>query len=250
MWFVGFVLGLFSIFNSAILDAWKDRFAASLCAREGVRGGPLLDAAGTLQLLDPSHVRERDKALLRGVPVGGVWNGFLLGGGGVGRGQPVPCQFCGGLEGNGHLFWECTCLLLVEIRGNPEFHDLMRIENGHWPRCLFSHGWLPVLSGVNGHSPWAETAAQGSGHLLESALGSYSSRLLFEWCLPDGFDADDAALRLPGNPHVWTDVSVVLDKVSGPSSSGAGFDAHLSCQAWSHHKWVHFDDDLSTGKDD
>ena len=34
---------------------------------------------------------------------------------------------------------------------------------------------------------WAETAAQGSGNLLESALGSYSSRLLFEWNLPDGF---------------------------------------------------------------
>ena len=54
----------------------------------------------------------------------------------------------------------------------------MRIEKGHCPRCLFWHGWLPVLSGVNGDSPCAETAAQGSGHLLESALGSYSSRLL------------------------------------------------------------------------
>ena len=30
-------------------------------------------------ILNSDHVRERDKALLRGVLVGGVWNGFLLG---------------------------------------------------------------------------------------------------------------------------------------------------------------------------
>ena len=70
---LGNLAGPVQHFNSAILDAWKDRFAASLCAREGFRGGPLLDAAGTLQLLDPSHVRERDKALPRGVLVGGVY---------------------------------------------------------------------------------------------------------------------------------------------------------------------------------
>ena len=32
-----------------------------------------------LQLLNSSHVRERDKALVRSIMVGGVWNGFLLG---------------------------------------------------------------------------------------------------------------------------------------------------------------------------
>ena len=39
------------------------------------------------------HVRERNKALLRAIMVGGVWNGFLLG---RIRGQLVPCRFCGG----------------------------------------------------------------------------------------------------------------------------------------------------------
>ena len=38
-----------------------------------------------------------------------------------------------------------------------------------------------------------------------------------------GFDAGGAALRLPDNPNVWTDGSLVLDNVSGASSSGAGF---------------------------
>ena len=46
---------------------------------EGFRGGLLLDIRGSHQLLDSSHVRERDEALLRSVMVGGVWNGFLLG---------------------------------------------------------------------------------------------------------------------------------------------------------------------------
>ena len=68
----------FSIFKAAILDAWRIKVAADLCGREGFRGGPLLDVHGSLQLLSSSHVRERDKELLRSVMVGGVWNGFLL----------------------------------------------------------------------------------------------------------------------------------------------------------------------------
>ena len=52
----------------------------------------MLDIPGSLQLLNSSHVRERDKALLRSLFVGGVWNVFLLS---RVRGQPVPCRFCG-----------------------------------------------------------------------------------------------------------------------------------------------------------
>ena len=65
-------------FQAAILDAWRDKVTADLCKRKGFRGGPLLDVHGSLQLLVSSHVRERDKALLRAIMVGGVWNGFLL----------------------------------------------------------------------------------------------------------------------------------------------------------------------------
>ena len=65
-------------FRAAILDAWRNRVAAGLCGRAGFRSGPLLDFHGSLQLLNSSHVRERDKALLRSIMVGGVWNGFLL----------------------------------------------------------------------------------------------------------------------------------------------------------------------------
>ena len=89
-------------FRAAILDAWQNKAAADLCGRKGFRGGPLLDIRGSLQLLNSSHVRDRDKGLLRCLLVGGAWNGFLLS---KVKGQPVPCRFCGAPESDGHLFW-------------------------------------------------------------------------------------------------------------------------------------------------
>ena len=157
-------------FKAALLHAWCNKVAADLCGREGFRCGPLLDVHGALQLLNSSHVRERDKALLRSMKVGGVWNGLLLG---RVRSQAVPCRFCGAPDGDGLLFWECTFPPLVEIRESPEFHDLMRMDKGHWPRCLLWHGWLPLLSGVNGVSPWAATASESASYLVEAALGCY-----------------------------------------------------------------------------
>ena len=89
-------------FKVAVLDAWHNKVAADLCGREGFRDGPLLYVHGPMQFLNSSHVRERDKALLGSVMVGGVWNSFLLS---RARGQPVPCRFCGAPDGDGHLFW-------------------------------------------------------------------------------------------------------------------------------------------------
>ena len=168
-------------FQSAILDAWRDKVAADLCARKGFRGGPLLDVRGSHQLLNSSHVRERDKMLLRSVMVGGVWNGFLLG---KVRGEVVSCRFCGGADGDGHLFRECPYHPLVEIRDSPEFHDLMREDKSQWPRCLLWHGWRPMLSGVDGASSWAADASESALSQVEVALGRYSSGLLAEWSLP------------------------------------------------------------------
>ena len=172
--------GLVQHFNAAILDAWRDKVSVDLCGRKGFRGGHLLDIHGSLQLLTSSHVRERDKALLRTILVGGVWNGFLLG---RVRSQFVPCRFCGAPDGDGHLFWECTFPPLVEIRENPEFHDLIRMDKGHWPHCLLWHGWLPKLSGVNGASTWAADASESAFYLVETDLGQYSAGLVSEWSL-------------------------------------------------------------------
>ena len=68
-----------------------------------------------MQLLNSDHVRERDKALLRSILVGGVWNGFLLS---QVRGQDVPCRFCGAPDNDGHLFF-----------GIVLFHLLLRSVN-------------------------------------------------------------------------------------------------------------------------
>ena len=168
----------------------------------------------------------------------GVWNGFLLG---KVRGQVVPCQFCGAPDGDGHLFWECTFPPLVEIRENPEFHDLMTMDKGHWPRCLLWHGWLPMLSGVCGASPWAAGASESASYLVENALGGYSSGLIAEWGLPGECDAVEAASLLPDHPDVWTDGSFVLDRVTGVSSSVAGFFAHQPVACWDRRRWGHVD---------
>ena len=103
-------------FKAAILDAWRDKVAADLCGRKGFRGVPLLDIHGSLQLLNSSHVRERDKALLHSIMVG-VWNGMLLG---RVRGQADPCRFCGAPDSDGLFFGEeCPFPPLVEVRENP-----------------------------------------------------------------------------------------------------------------------------------
>ena len=81
---------------------------------------------------------------MRSVMVGCVWNGILHG---RVRGQPVPCRFCGAPDGDDHLFGECTFPPLVEIRGSPEFYDLMREDKGSlaqvsaWARLASSTVW-------------------------------------------------------------------------------------------------------------
>ena len=80
-----------------------------------------------------------------------------------------------------------------------------------------------MLSGVNGPSPWAVDASESAAYLVETALEQYSSGLVSEWSLPDGFDAGEVSTRMPYSPKVWSDGSLILDKVAGISSSGAGF---------------------------
>ena len=165
-------------------------------------------------------VRERQKALLRTNWVGAVWNGFLLGGV---RGQPVPCRFCGKAVGDGPHFGKCPNPPLVDTRENPECHDLMRMDKRSLALGVSCgvDGVLHIL-GVNGVSPWAESAAEGVSNLLECCMASYSSRLLLEWDVPDEFGRDDSAQRVPASPNVWTHGSLVLDEVSGATSAGSG----------------------------
>ena len=185
-------------------------------------------------------------SLILSIMVGGVWNGLLLG---RVRSQAVPCRFCGAPESDGHLFGECTFPPLVEIRENPELHDLMREDKAHWPRCLLWHGWLPMLSGINGASPWAADSSDSVFYLVGSSLGQYSSRLASDWDLPDGFHADEVSAYVPDSPNVWFDGSMVLDSVTGISAAGAGMFAHQSELCWSDRRWGHVDRVQTIGVD-
>ena len=50
--------------------------------------------------------------------------------------------------------------------------------------------------------------------------------------MPVDFDAEGAANWVPQEPDVWTDGSLVQDKVSGACSSGAGFFADFPGRCW------------------
>ena len=77
--------------------------------------------------------------------------------------------------------------------------------------------------------------------MIESALGRYSSGLLAAWSPPLDFDAVEAASLLPDHPNIWTDGSLVLDRVTGVSSAGAGFFAHQPASCLDHRCWGHVD---------
>ena len=46
-------------FRAAVLEGWRSKVAADICARKGFRGRPWFDLDGSLQLLNSDHVRER-----------------------------------------------------------------------------------------------------------------------------------------------------------------------------------------------
>ena len=101
-----------------------------------------------------------------------------------------------------------------------------------------------ALSGVNRGSPWALTPAEGASNLLESALGSYTADFVLSWRLLVGFNAESAAFHVAGEPDVWTDGSLVEDKLSSVSSSGAGFSSGHAGRFWAERSWGHIDDDV------
>ena len=147
----------------------------------------MLDIHGSLHLLNCNHVRERDKALRWWVVSGTVFSLKK-----VGR-HPTHCRFCGALRiGDGHLFWESTFPPLDEIRENPDFHDLMRMDKaigqGAYSEMAGFQCFLVFMVLV----PWAADASRGAGNMVENVRGSYSSGLITEWSVLEGFDPVEA----------------------------------------------------------
>ena len=61
------------------------------------------------------------------------------------------------------------------------------------------------------------------------------------------FDVEGAARRVSEEPDVWTDGSLVDDRMSGVSSAGAGCFTYRVSRLWANWKWGHWDDDVGDG---
>ena len=193
------------------------------------------DLKGSLQLLNSSHLRDRDKMLLRAIMCGGVWNGFLLG---KAKKEDVPCRFCGKRDGDGHLFWECSLLPLEHVRDLSEFSFLMSLDRSKWPRCLLWHGWLPGLNGTLGDKPWALSFSELASFHLEGCLGAYPVDFGAAWTPPDCWDADDIALEISDLPNIWTGGSREdFSSIGGFEVAGAGVYLPASELAFDNLVW-------------
>ena len=117
-----------------VLVGWRYSVFVKLSEREGFRGVQFADFQGSLQLLNSSHLRDRDSMLLRAILSGRAWNGFLLG---QAKKDDVPCRFCGKKDGDGHLFWECTFPPLLHVRELPEF--VTSLPTLAWLVAWFKH---------------------------------------------------------------------------------------------------------------
>ena len=186
----------------------------------------MLDMAGSLQLLHAPHVRERDKALLRSIMVGGVLNGILLG---HARGEIVPCIRWGWSP----LLGMSSPLPLVQIRENPEFHGLIQKDKRTWPRCLLWQGWLHALDGAGG---WAVGPDRVSGNVLENCLGGYRMHGLDAWAGSQQFATGTSSGVLAADPDVRPD-GCPTEICCG----GAGVFALFSGACWFHRSWAHLD---------
>ena len=96
-----------------------------------------------------------------------------------------------------------------------------------------------MLSGVNGASLGLLMLLRVLVIWLRLRLGGIRLGWLLNgvpltWSPPDDFVMPDA-------PTVWTDGSLVLDQVTGVSSSGAGFFAHQADKCWRERRWGYVD---------
>ena len=115
--------------------------------------------------------------------------------------------------------------LSVQIRENPEFHDLIQRDKRTWPRCLLWHGWLLALDLLG---DWAGRPPTLAVNVLESLLGGYTGEDLNGWAATGVWLAGVRSGVPCANPDVWTDGSLVRDKGSDVCCGGAGVFAFAS----------------------
>ena len=188
-------------FYSSILDVWRFSVFAKLSERKGFWCAEYADFKGSLQLLTSSHLRERDKMLLRAVLCGG-------------RLERIPsCQRQDGrcsLPFSWYKGWRWSLILgvyfppsLQHVRDLPEFATLMSLDRSNWPRRLLWHGWLPGLCDISDNDPWATSFGDLASSKLERCLGAYPVDFAGSWTPPEYWDADDIALEMSEHPNIW-----------------------------------------------
>ena len=91
------------------------------------------------------------------------------------RDGEVKCRFCGGRDGDGHLFRDCTFLPLQHVREQD---------------------------------PWAACLGQLADRSLEQALGAYPVDCSGFWTPPDIGDSEDMVIEIGAHPCLWTDGSL------------------------------------------
>ena len=117
-------LGYFVVWSRfRMLRRYLANRSEELCVRKGSTGGSLLDVLGSQQLLHTSHVRERDKALLRSILVGSVCGMERVSPAWSSEERSFGAVFVVVLMAMGTFFWECLYPLLIESRENPEIYD-------------------------------------------------------------------------------------------------------------------------------
>ena len=168
-------------------------FFSKLSERKGFWGVEFSDFQGSLQPLTSSHLRERDKMLLRAILCGGVWNGFFHG---KAKKEYVPCRFCGKRDGDGHLFWECSFHPFNMCATSMNFHSLCLWIVVSGPGAYFGMVGCLVSMVCLVVSPGLHLLVSLASFRLEGCLGAYPVDYAAAWTPPDYWDADDIALEI------------------------------------------------------
>ena len=132
------------------------------------------------------------------------------------RGETVPCRFCGGVDGDGHLFFGLFFSPLVHLVKNLEFSSLITVSKKFVAKVYYL-AWLVTWSFK---AKWESVGKQrGPRMCLDDAPGSYPPDFCRTWVVDD---LDEVAECMPDNHFVWFDGSCVTDDPAEVSVAGAG----------------------------
>ena len=133
------------------------------------------------------------------------------------RSEAVPCRLCGGTDGDGHLFGDCTFPPLVHLQKSLKSLEFSgALAQAHpvaWLVTWTFWGW--------GGGPWALRPDDVANTRLDCALGTHPADLCSAWVMESQY-AHEVAGYMPDNPNVWFDGSCVTDELACISVAGGG----------------------------